>query len=117
MRDVAQLGVQVAVGVGRAQGREAEVAASHRGVDLLAGAVVRAAVGGVGGQGGRVVDAAAEVAHMYPAVALDAEDERDPVGVHGDDLGRAVGAGGSRGGAHGGEERQKQFFHGRNRFA
>ena len=86
VRHVAQFGIHVAVGMGHAQGGFTEVAAAHRRVGEVVGAVIRAAVALDSGHGCRVVDTSSEMVEQDFAVGSHAHDHRRSVGLDVDDL-------------------------------
>ena len=86
VREVGQLGIQVAVGVGYAECRLVVVAASEGRVGDILGVVVRIAVALVGRKGCGLFDAAAEVEQLHLLARRGAEDEREVIGVDVDDL-------------------------------
>ena len=86
VRHVAQFGIHVAVGMGHAQGGFTEVAAAHRRVGEVVGAVIRAAVALDSGHGRRVVDTSSEMVEQDFAVGSHAHDHRRSVGLDVDDL-------------------------------
>ena len=86
VREVFQFGIQVAVGVGYAERRLVVVAASEGRIGDILGVVVGVAVALVGREGGRVVDAAAEVEQLHLLARRGAEQERYVIGVDVDEL-------------------------------